>query len=201
MLRNGIFARYVITIEEYGDVLKDYLLFNSLSEKEKTELIEYHKIISTETPHLALKRHGIIPGDDWKTSLTNQNKKRIEFYNQHPSFCCERISKELKSILENKRVVLFNDYRKGRESINVVNVIANEQYLVFIYNRLINSTQTEVVFSGIPLEAIETIECFGFLKEFIPTKKHIFNVSTNIVKNVGEYYGIEEFKQSVLLID
>lgn len=189
-------------MENYDLVLKDYLWFNSLNADDKKAILaEYKNIQSEETPPLALKRRGTTPPPNWKEILIKQNEKRERFNKEHPSFRCEGIAHELQTVLASKRAVLVNTLRKGRESINNVNVLASDEYFIVVYNRLINSSQTSVVFSGIPLKAIDEIECFNFLKPYVPAKKHNFTIETVHTKPLGEYLGISEFTFSRLVIN
>lgn len=201
MLKNYILARCLITKEEYNTVLNDYLLYNSLDQENKKIIEEeYKQINAEETPHLALKRHGTLPHHNWKEVLIAQNERRERFKKAHPSFCCKGIAYEIESVLTSKRAVIVNNFRKGRESINNVNVIVNNDYFIVIYNRLINSSQTEVVFSGVPLNAINEMDCFAFIKTYIPKAKHNFVIDTSTHEPFGEYLGISEFTSSVLII-
>ena len=76
------------------------------------------------------------------------------------------------------------------------------QFTVIIYNRLINSSQTNVVFSGLPLRAIEDMDCFIFLKQYIPDTKHDFTIKTSTIKTPEKYYmGLSELTFSRLIIN
>ena len=203
MHNRNISARYLITKESYDSVLEDYRFLNTLSTTKKKRLEEeYEKIHSEETPPLALKRHGTLPPPNWKEILIAQNERRERFRKEHPAFCCDGVAEELRSVLTNKRAVLNNTFRKRRAPINEVNIIVNDDYFVVIYNRLINSSQTSVVFSGVPLRAIEDMDCFGFLKQYIPNIKHDFTIKTSTIKTPEKYYmGLSELTFSRLIIN
>lgn len=203
MYNNNISARYLITKENYNSVLEDYLFLRSLNATKKKKLMaEYEAVNSEETPPLALKRHGTLPPSNWKEILVAQNERRERLKKDHPAFCCEGVAEELSTVLTSKRAILLNSFRKKRESINVVNIIANDDYFVVVYNRLINSSQTSVVFSGVPLKAIEEIDCFSFLKPYVPNLRHNFNIKTAIIKMPAKYYmGISELIFSKLIIE
>ena len=203
MYNRNISARYLITKENYDSVLKDYRFLNSLSTAKKKKLeVEYEKIGSEETPPLALKRHGTLPPPNWKDILIAQNERRERFRKEHPAFRCDEAAEELRSVLANKRAILNNAFRRRRAPINEVNIITNDDYFVIIYNRLINSSQTSVVFSGVPLRAIEDMDCFGFLKQYIPITKHNFTIKTSTIKTPEKYYmGLSEITFSRLIID
>ena len=155
----------------------DYLKWNSLSAIEKEELnSEYKKIKSEETPALALKRHGTIPPENWIEITFEMRKRRDEFIKKHPYFLLDLVVGELSSVVNAKNISFVNALKKGRAPIREVNVIQNGEYLVFIYNRLVNSTQTSVVYSGVPIKFISLIGELRFLEKYIPEQITAFNV-------------------------
>lgn len=201
MFRNDICARHFVSKKEFAKIVDDLNAFALLDDDTKKDIqSEYNEIISTETPHLALKRHGTIPNDDWKETLTAQNIRSDTFFKKHPSFYLNSVEKEFRSIVGNKNAIFVNSFRKGREKANVVNVISNNDYLVFIYNRLINSTQTYVVFSAIPLAAIEKVERFSFLNDFVPGERHDFCFETEISEFDDPYLGKTSLTSTKLII-
>ena len=85
-----------------------------------------------------------------------------------------------------------NEFRKGRENIRVINVLRNDDYLIFVYNRRVYSTQTDVVFSGVPLKAIDELEDFSFLKKHIPPVIHNFTIEKKTYAG-NERCGIDNY--------
>lgn len=157
--------------ERFEKIYLDYLKYMSLSDKEKNELnAKHNQIKSEEPPALALKRHGTIPPENWLEISFEMNKRHEEFYCEHPYYLLERVVNELKSVVNAKNVIFVNSLRKGRAPIKEVNVIQNGEYLIFIYNRLVNSTQTTVAYSGVPIKYIALIVELEFLRNYIPNK-------------------------------
>lgn len=178
MIKNNISSRAFYTSDVFNDIYNDYLKWKKLDELEKNDVeAEYKKITTLETPALALKRHGTLPPDNWQEITKEIRKNSDNFYEKHPLFLLKQVLAELKSLVENKTIILVNEPRKGRASIKQVNVLKNDEYLVFIYNRLVNSSQTSIVFSGVPIKYLDLIEPLGFLAQYLPKDKHNFIIN------------------------
>ena len=180
MIKNNISSRAFYTSDDFNDIYSDYLNWEKLDEIEKNKIeAEYKRLMTLETPALALKRHGTLPPDNWEEITREMRKSSDNFYKLHPLFLLKHIIAELMSLLNNKTIVFVNEPRKGRASIKQVNVLKNDEYLVFIYNRLINSTQTSIVFSGVPIKYLSLIKPLGFLVQYLPKSKHDFIINEN----------------------
>ncbi len=175
MINNNILARIFYSLGRLDKMYEDYLKWGVLTPNEKKAISDEFDMLSREeTPALALKRHGTIPPEKWQEITDEMRKRHSKFLEKHPHFYLNPLIKELRSIVEASDVTFKNDPRKRRASIKEVNILKNEDYLVFEYNRLVNSTQTSVVFTGIPLKFISLIKELGFLVPYIPKRTHSF---------------------------
>lgn len=161
----------------------------TISDDERIKIFnEFGKISLEETPALALKRHGTTPPDNWEDITREIRERHGGFYKEHPYFYLPRLLHELKTIVESPNVIFKNTPRKGRAPIKEINVLKNKDYLIFEYNRLVNSTQTSVVFTGVPLKYIPLINELDFLNQYVPEKSLDFIVAKKIVESLGERF-------------
>ena len=189
MINNNVSAHIFYDYNKFSKIYNDYLKWNTLAQEEKNILIKEFEILDAEeTPALALKRHGITPSDNWQEVTGEINKRHSTFYKEHPYFYLRHLTKELKSIVEAPNVIFKNYPRGGRALIKEINVIKNDDYLIFEYNRSINSTQTSVVFSGVPLKYIGLIDELGFLVKYIPKQTHVFTILEKIYKSEHTHF-------------
>lgn len=178
MIRCSLTSRAFYDTTVFETIYRDYLKWNSLSKEEQNKIEEEFRIIkSEETPALALKKHGTLPPENW-LEITEQMRKRMDdFYDAHPYFLLNHVVLELKSIVDAKNITIVHTPRKGRASIKEVSILQNGEYLIFIYNRLVNSSQTSVVYSGVPLKYIDLIDSLHFLSSYIPNEKYNFSIN------------------------
>ncbi len=195
MINNNILARIFYSLRDLDKMYEDYLKWGTLTQDEKKVISDASYMHSREdTPALALKRHGTIPPENWQEITDEIRKRHSEFLKKHPHFYLNPLIEELRSIVEASDVTFKNDPRKGRASIKEVNILKNEDYLVFEYNRLVNSTQTSVVFTGVPLKFISLIKELGFLVPYIPKRTHSFVIVEETYAIANELYTFSYLK-------
>ena len=189
MINNNVSAYVFYNSDKFKRIYDDYLKWKALSDDERSKLSKEFELLSLEeTPALALKRHGTMPPENWQ-EITNEIRNRHgNFFKEHPYFYLCHVVDEIKSVVETYGAVFKNAPRKGRAPIKEVNILKNNEYLVFEYNRLINSTQTSVVFTGVPLKYIELIDELAFLRNYIPSQANKFIVDKRVLELPNERF-------------
>ena len=199
MYRNNIIARIFIQKDDVEKIISDYKTISSFSILEIRKLENIYEQIKAQKPLIEEINDGKISKPlNIEQVLKERNEQRLSFFKKHPYFECKLFCEEIEKILNNQNVTFENNYRKGRESINIVNILKNNDYLVFIYNRSINSTQSDVEFSGVPIDLINVISDFSFLKPLLPIVSHNFYIEKEIMSGDSELgvdnYNIYYFK-------
>lgn len=189
MINNNVSAHVFYNSDKFKRIYDDYLKWKALSDDERSKLSREFELLSLEeTPALVLKRHGTMPPENWQEITDEIRKRHGSFFEEHPYFYLFHVVDEIKSVIEACGAVFKNAPRKGRAPIKEVNIIKNDEYLVFEYNRLINSTQTSVVFTGVPLKYIELIDELAFLRKYIPNQANKFTIDKSILELPNERF-------------
>ena len=172
-----IYARLFIDKDLSEKIIVSKYTFDSLDKKTKKTIQECYKQISELPPPYFVYSQSN-KEKDLDTIAREMRELKESFLSKYPFFRLLPIIDVLKRIFSKKNAIFKYEMRKMRESPNVVNILSNNDYLIFIYNRKLIGTQGDLTFVGIPLSLLIFPE-LGFLDSYIPREATNFEVLKN----------------------